>query len=534
MIRPAVLIVMDGLGLAADGPGNAVSLANTSYLKYLYSNFPHGQLHASGEAVGLPRGERGNTETGHLNLGAGRIIYQDLPRINMAIADGSFYSNSAFLQAISHCEEFNSNLHVMGLVGGGGVHANNEHLFALLYLLKEHRFNRVFIHVFTDGRDSPPTVALEYVKKIKDHLKLLELGEIASVSGRYYAMDRDQRWDRTKKAYDMLTIGTNGPDMEIEEIIKKSYEKGVTDEFIIPTSVRRNGKTIATIKKSDSVIFYNFRIDRPRQLTKAFVLDDFGHAKSEKFNFNLFRHDSSASNSIGFDRGEKIANLFFVTMTEYAKNLPVVIAFPPQIVNNPFGRVISERGMRQLRLTESEKERFVTFYFNGQRESPFIGEDRLIIPSLKVPTYDMAPAMRSAEITHTLLNKLKEKTYDFILINFPNPDMVGHSGNISAAVKAIEAVDESLEKVVPAILEAGGGALITADHGNCEEMIDPKTGGVDTEHSTYPVPLIVATPDFEGKAMELPTGILGDVAPTLLKLMEIEKPVEMTGRNLLT
>jgi len=530
MIRPVVLIVMDGWGLAAPGPGNAITLANLPFFDYLWSSFPHGKIHASGESVGLPHNEDGNTETGHLNLGAGRIIYQDLPRINMAIADGSFYKNGAFLAAINFAKKNNSNLHLMGLVGGGGVHANNEHLFALLYLCKEQGFKNVFIHIFTDGRDSPPTVALEYVKKIEENLRILDIGKIASVSGRYYAMDRDLRWDRTQKTYEMLTSGSCNPKaVSVEEIIKKSYEEGITDEFIKPTPVCERGKPVATITEYDSVIFYNFRIDRPRQLTKAFISSEFSPLKSKR-NFHLFEKKLPAS----LTRAKKIENLFFVTMTEYEKNLPVKAAFPPQTVFRPLGRIISERGLRQLRLTESEKERFVTFYFNGQKEEPFIGEDRLIVPSPKVPTYDLAPEMRSKEITDSLLFKIKENIYDFVLINFPNPDMVGHSGVIPAAIKAVEAVDESLQKIVPAVLNAGGAVLLTADHGNCEEMIDPNTGGVDTEHSNNLVPFLVIGSQWEGKPKELRNGILGDVAPTILEILGIEKPVEMSGRSLLS
>lgn len=531
MIRPVVLIVLDGFGLAPEGPGNAVSQAKMPNFLHLWNTFPHTKFQASGEAVGLPKGESGNTETGHLNMGAGMIVYQDLPRINMAIADGEFYKSDAFIKAINHAKKNKSKLHLMGLVGGAGVHANNEHLFALLYLCKEQKFENVFIHVFTDGRDSSPTASLHYIQKLNDHLKLLGLGKIASVSGRYYAMDRDLRWDRTARAYNMMTAGNCTKDSSsIENVVKNSYERGMTDEFIEPTSICENGKPVATIEKNDAVIFFNFRIDRPRELTKAFVSDDFG--KEEKSGFLDFLGREKKTNS-NFQRGPKLENLFFVTMTEYEKNLPVHIAFPPQIIKYPMGRTLSERGLRQLRLTESEKERFVTFYFNGQRENPYIGEDRIIVPSPKIPTYDQKPEMSSYQITENLLKKLNENVYDFVLVNFPNPDMVGHTGNVKATVTGLEAVDENLGKIYPKILSMNGALLITADHGNCEEMIDPKTGGVNTEHSSNLVPFIIAADQFEGKPRELRTGILGDIAPTALYLMGIEKPIEMTGQNLL-
>lgn len=538
MTKPIVLIVLDGWGIAPEGPGNAISLANLPNFRRLWTLFPHGKLQASSEAVGLPHGESGNTETGHLNLGAGHIVYQDLPRINMAIADGSFYQNKAFLGAIEHAKKNKSHLHLMGLVGAGGVHANNEHLFALLHLAKEQHFQRIFLHLFTDGRDSPPTSALEYIKTVEEELNFIGFGKIASLMGRYYAMDRDRRWERTEKAYLALTQGICATNHSAEEIVRRSYERSITDEFIEPTAICNNGEPIGLIKEGDTVIFYNFRIDRPRQLTKAFVLENFAE-EAKKTGFDPYavryekKHLVEEEETQPFLRGEKIKNLFFVTMTQYEKGLPVHVTFPPQLVKYPLGRVISDRGLRQLRLTESEKERFVTFYFNGQRETPLPGEDRLIIPSLKVPTYDLAPQMRAREITNSFLEKLNQEVYDFILINFANPDMVGHTGFIPAAVKACEVIDECLGKIAFQILQKRGALIISADHGNAEEMINQKTGGVDTEHSTSLVPLIIVSQEFEGKPKELRLGILADLAPTVLGLMGIPKPGEMTGRNLL-
>lgn len=542
MIRPVVLLIMDGWGIAPDMPGNAVAKANTPNYDRLRQTYPHGQLHASGEAVGLPRNEVGNTETGHLNLGAGIIVYQDLPRINMAIADGSFYANKVFTDAIAHVKQNQSTLHLMGLVGAGGVHANNEHLFALVMLCRESGWKNVALHLFTDGRDSPPTAALEYIKRVQAELTQHQVGVIASLMGRYYAMDRDERWERTEAAYRALVGDPKTPIFNSpEEVIQASYQAGITDEFIKPCLIKdQNGQT-HPIKEGDAVIFYNFRIDRPRQLTKAFVYDNFEVEAQMSQGFDPFairyikRHiPLFKSSTKPFIRGERLKNLYFATMTEYEKNLPAQIAFPPQIVKNPLGRVIADHGLRQLRLAESEKERFVTFYFNGQREMPFVSEDRTIIESLKVPTYDLAPQMRTPEITQTLIDKLRENAYDCYIVNFACPDMVGHTGVLPAGIKAVETVDESLGKLEQVIKDVNGALLITADHGNVEEMVNLQTGGVDTEHSSYPVPFIAVSPAFERKNIEIREGILADIAPTIIYLLGIQQPIEMSGRNLLS
>lgn len=541
MIRPVVLLILDGWGIAGDVPGNAIAKANTPNYDRMLRTYPHCYLQASEEAVGLPRSEVGNTETGHLNLGAGHIVYQDLPRINMAIADGSFYASKAFLGALSHVKKYGSTLHIMGLIGAGGVHANNEHLFALLMLCHEKQCKNVAIHLFTDGRDSPPTVALEYIKRVQNELTEHAFGHIASVMGRYYAMDRDERWDRTEKAYRALVGDPTTPTFaSIEDVIKTSYEAGITDEFIQPSLIKdAQGKT-HPIGKNDAVIFYNFRIDRPRQLTKAFVYEDFEAEAQQTTGFDPFairylkRHiPLFKSGNKPFIRGPRIENLFFVTMTEYEKSLPVHIAFPPQLVPNPVGRVIGDHGLRQLRLAESEKERFVTFYFNGQREMPFVGEDRHIIESLKVATYDLAPQMRTPEITQYLVDKLMENTYDCYIVNFASPDMVGHTGVFASGIKACEIVDECLGKLESVIHQVHGALFITADHGNVEEMVNLKTGAADTEHSINPVPFIAVSEKFT-KPMELRPGILGDVGPTILYLLGLEQPIEMSGRNLLS
>lgn len=541
-MKPVVLIIRDGWGEAPASKGNAVSLAKLPYTTHLTTTYLHTMLTASGEAVGLPRGEDGNTETGHLNLGAGRIVYQDLPRINMAIADGSFFKNLAFLNAIDHIKQTGGKLHLIGLVGSGGVHSNLEHLFALLHFCREHGVTNVFLHLITDGRDSPPTSAKIYMDQIQKEIENLKTGRIATIIGRYYAMDRDLRWERTGKAYSMYTKGEGRKSTSYEEVIENAYMHGQTDEFVEPSVLSDDGLTpVATVGSGDSVIFFNFRIDRTRQLTKAFVLDDFTREAMKTSGFDPYaveyykRHVAyHIAVQEPFSRGPKINDLYFVTMTEYEKGLPVsAIAFPPQLIQLPLGRVLSNHDFHQLRATETEKERFVTFYFNGQREEAFPLEDRLIVPSPKVPTYDLKPQMSCYELTDAVIAQIKQNTYQFILINYPNADMVGHTGVVSAAVTACETIDANLARLVPEVLKQDGYCLITADHGNVEEMIDGKTGGIDTEHSTNPVPLLIVGKEFEGKAQQVREGVLADVAPTILGLMGIEKPADMTGRDLL-
>ena len=540
-----LLVVLDGWGLAAPGPGNPISQADIPNMKKFVSSYPHTELQASGEAVGLPRGEAGNTETGHLNLGAGRIVYQDLQRINLSIADGSFYQNQILIGAIDHARTNNANIHLIGLIGAGGVHSNIEHLFALIELCKKHEFNRVYLDLFTDGRDSPPTAAKIYISQLRDYLSKAGIGQIASIMGRYWAMDRDMRWDRTSKAYFALTKGEGQLVKTPEEGIDTSYAEGKTDEFIEPCIISGvDGKPLSLIKENDSVIFFNFRIDRPRQLSRAFVFEDFSKANVPVgFDPYLVKYQKShlaqpiTDTKEPFVRGPRLNNLYFATMTEYEKAIveaDAKVAFPPETVKLPLGRVVSESGFKQLRAAESEKERFVTFYFNGQQETAFEGEDRLIVPSPKVATYDLQPEMNAISLTEQVLQKLKDfPDYKFVLINFANPDMVGHTGNIGAAVKACEIVDDCLGKLSDWILAYGGYMVVTADHGNVEEMINNETGAIDTEHNKNPVPFIVISQKLMGKSVSLTTGILADVAPTILKLMGIEIPSTMTGHNLL-
>lgn len=535
MIKPVVLIVLDGWGLAPAGPGNAISQAKIPNFQKYWAVYPRTQLQASGEAAGLPKGERGNSEAGHLNLGAGSIVFQDLPRIDMAIADGTFFQKEAFLRAVEHVRKNQSRLHLLGLIGAGGVHSSMEHLLALIRFAKNQNITNLYLHLFTDGRDSPPTSAINYILKVEEELKNLGIGKIATLIGRYYAMDRDNRWERTQKAYDLLVLGKGEEASNAIEAIKKSYSLGKTDEFIEPIVLDKKGM----INDNDAVIFFNFRIDRPRQLTKAFVLPNFETLEIKKLSFDPYAERyglkiyEAPKGTTTFKREKILKNLFFVTMTEYEKNLPVAIAFPPEPVKMPLARVLSERGLRQLHIAESEKYPHVTAFFDGGREKPFVGEDWVEIPSPKVATYDLKPEMAAYELTDQVLKRLKGNMYDFVLVNFANPDMVGHTGVISAGIKACEAVDECLGKIVNTVITLNGTCIITADHGNVEEMINLTTGEIDTEHSTNPVPFIVIDKRYNHGGRILPRGILGDVAPTILGILGIEKPQLMMGKNLL-
>ncbi len=540
-----LLVVLDGWGIAAPGPGNAITLANTINMNRFWVSYPHTQLSASGESVGLPHAEAGNTETGHLNLGAGRVVYQDLARINMAIAEGTFFQNEVLVGAIEHAKKNNSNLHIMGLIGAGGVHSNLDHAYALIDMAKKQNFNRVFLHLFTDGRDSPPTSSKNYISELRKVMAKHQIGAIASIMGRYWAMDRDLRWDRTAKAYMALTKGEGHLVKTPEEAIDMSYAEGKTDEFIEPAIVAGpDNKPLTVIKDNDAVIFFNFRIDRPRQLSRAFTFPDFAKANvSISFDPYSVKYEKThlvkAPEVLGepFPRGSKLQNLYFTTMTEYERPITEAgakVAFPPEAVKIPLGRVVSEAGYKQLRASESEKERFVTFYFNGQQELAFEGEDRMIIPSPKVSTYDLKPEMSARELTNAVLGRLKDfPDYKFILVNFANIDMVGHTGSIGAAVKACEVVDECLGQLASWVLAYNGLMFITADHGNTEEMIDAQTGEIETEHSANPVPFIAISKDLTAKSQTLTSGILADVAPTVLKALRLEVPGSMTGRDLL-
>ena len=540
--RKVILIAIDGFGVAIPGAGNAITPESAPTIHKLMVSYPHTLLGASGESVGLPRGEDGNSETGHVNLGAGRIVYQYLARINMSIADGTFFVNPALVGAMEHAVVHNSALHLMGLVGSGGVHSNVEHLYALIRMAAKHKVNKLFVHVFTDGRDSPPNISRTYIAQINEVMQREGIGRIASVMGRYFAMDRDRRWDRTAKAYLALVNGEGHLVKTAQEAIAMSYERGATDEFVEPSLVSENGQPIGKICDNDAVIFYNFRIDRPRQLSRAFVLPSLDHGGRE-WGFDPYleiyggkQSDTKQVETPLFNRGDKLKNLYFGIMTEYEKPLVdsgAKAAYPPEVIQMPLGRVLSENNMRQLRIAESEKERFVTFYFNGRREVPFAGEERVIIQSPKVATYDLKPEMATFEITKALIDRLEHDEYDFVFMNFAAPDMVAHTGNIEAAKKAVKAVDDCIGVIYKYILSHGWTMMITADHGNVEEMIDLQTGEIDTEHSINDVPFLVVSKEYAGRTQTLPKGVLGDVAVTVLKYLNIDVPNSMMGTNLL-
>lgn len=540
--KTVALVILDGWGISNNSNGNAVVLANTVNFEKLWNSYPHTQLIASGLEVGLPSGEAGNTETGHLNLGAGRIVYQDLERINMSIADGSFFENPTLNKAFDVAIAKNKSVHLIGLIGSGGVHSNIEHLLALIQMAKKKNFLRLFIHIITDGRDSPPASAMAFINTVQQNIDKEKIGTIASIMGRYWAMDRDRRWDRTQKAYEALTQGIGVKVKSPDEAVKLSYSEGKTDEFINPSVITNDaGLPKGLITDEDSVIFFNFRVDRPRQLVASFVIRDFSEGKftldfdpfEEKYK-NLQTEEDIKTRNL-FTRKVFYKNLFFVTMTQYSKTLTengAMVAYPPEMVNMPLGRVLSEKGYKQLRATETEKERFVTYYFNGQSDINFPNEDRLIIPSPSVATYDMKPEMSANELTDRIINALKTGAYNFIMVNFPNADMVGHTGNLGAAVKAVETVDSCLGKLCNLAEVMDVCFLVTADHGNVEEMIR-SDGTIDTEHSNNPVPFIFVAKEYLGKPVQLVSGILADIAPTALKCLGIQPPSSMTGKDLL-
>ena len=541
---PVVLIVLDGFGIASPSEGNAVTLAGTPFLKALYATYPHTQLLAAGESVGLPSGQAGNSEVGHINLGAGRIVYQDLLRINLAIENGMFFNNDAFHLALNHTKKNKSNLHLMGLIGQGEVHSSVNHLFALVYLAKQFGItpDKIKIHIFTDGRDSPQMGCLPVVQQMQIKLRSENLGTIASVSGRYYAMDRDNRWERTEKAYNAIASGVGPKSINPVAVLESSYQNKITDEFIIPTVITDAGGTpIGQVKDGDAIISFNFRPDRVRQIAKSFVLTDLAKVPFVKQinDESLDEHKAGTAEVMektvsGFDRKYFAKNICFVTMTDYEKKLTVSgIAFEENNIKNPMARVISERELRQVHIAETEKYAHVTYFFNGGREQAFTGEDRVMVPSVKVPTYDMAPAMSAVTITKTFIRTLSQARYHFAVINFANPDMLGHTGNIEKTVESIMLVDECVKSIVQTVSSLNGAVIITSDHGNAEIMIDPQTKQVDTEHNTSPVPAVFVVPEFQGVVRELPSGKLADIAPTALQIMGIPVPSDMTGQSLL-
>ncbi len=520
--KPTVLIVIDGFGVAPDSDGNAISRANTPNYDRFVRTYPTMTLRASGEEVGLSWGEMGNSEVGHLAIGAGRVYYQMFPRINRAIDSGEFFSNEAFLHAIQHAQYYKSRLHLIGMISEGGVHSMDAHCHALLKLAKDQGVTEVFVHGILDGRDTVYNVGIDFFTTLDAKMKELGIGKVASLSGRYYAMDRDNRWDRTGKAYNAMVLGQGEQTESPLEAIKASYQKEVYDEEFPPMVVAKGGEPVGTIQDNDAVVFFNFRPDRMRQLAKAFVMSDFD----------------------GFER-RKLENIFPITMAEYEKGLPVEIAFPPETIEKCLGEVISDAGLTQLHIAETEKYAHVTFFLNGTKEKPFPGEDRVIIPSPKVASYNEAPEMSAKAIADRVVQEMRENKYDFIVMNFANPDMVGHTGDLEAAKKGVEAVDSALGKIVEETLARDGQVFITADHGNAEELMNLRTGDINKEHATNPVPFLIISNRLQGQpsiAGEVPegdpslmpaVGMLADVAPTILSQMGIPQPPEMTGQPLM-
>ena len=507
--KPTVLMILDGYGLNDNQKGNAVAEAKTPVMDKLMAEYPFVKGYASGLAVGLPDGQMGNSEVGHLNMGAGRIVYQELTKITKAIQDGDFFENKALLAACENAKKNDSALHLMGLVSDGGVHSHIEHIFGLLELAKRQGLKKVYVHCFLDGRDTPPASGKEYVEQLEAKMKELGVGEVASVMGRYYAMDRDNRWDRVEKAYRAIAYGEGEKAVSGPAGIQASYDKDTTDEFVLPTVVEKDGAPLATVKENDSIIFFNFRPDRAREITRTFCDDKFE----------------------GFDRGERIKTTF-VCFTEYDVTIEnKLVAFVKEEIKNTFGEFLAKNGLKQARIAETEKYAHVTFFFNGGVEEPNEGEDRILVKSPKVATYDLKPEMSAYEVCDKLVGAIESDKYDVIIINFANPDMVGHTGVENAAIKAIEAVDECVGKAVDAIKKVDGQMFICADHGNAEQLIDYETGEPFTAHTTNPVPFILVNADPAYKLRE--GGCLADIAPTLIELMGMEQPAEMTGKSLL-
>lgn len=517
--RPIAVIILDGWGINTEIEGNAIANAKTPNVGDYKANYPCIALQASGISVGLAWGEPGNSEVGHMTIGSGMILYQNLPRINLAIQNGTFFSNQTLVQTFDQAKRRGTAVHLMGLVSNGGVHSHIDHVFALLETAVSRGVDKLFIHAITDGRDTLPEAGAEFIQILQDKLKDLRVGKIASIGGRNWAMDRNKNWDRVEKGYKSMTGTCPEKAKDPLEVIKNSYQKSISDEYIEPTMiVDDQDKPVGPIQEGDTVIFFNYREDRAREITEAFVVDKFD----------------------GFKRN-KIPNLDFVTMVEYEANLPVKVIYPPQKITTSLGKILSENGKTQLHIAETEKYAHVTYFFNGGEEESFPGEDRVLVPSPQVSTYEESPEMSAAKITEKLIQGIKSQRYDFILVNYSNADMLGHTGNLDAAVKAVQTVDHCLGEVVNEILKVGGAALVTADHGNAEVMLDQKTGEKVTEHSSNPVPCFFITPDNRKERNEnqimrhqnMVDGMLVDIAPTVLDLLGIPAPQEMVGNSLL-
>lgn len=507
--RPYILLILDGWGYREDKTDNAIALAHTPTWDYLMAHYPHGLISGSGRCVGLPDGQMGNSEVGHLNMGAGRVVGQDLTRIDQSIADGSFFQNPVFLMAMQQAQSTQRAVHVMGLLSPGGVHSQEQHIHAICELAAKAGVQKLYMHAFLDGRDTPPKSALASIKALENKFATLGVGQIASVTGRYYAMDRDQRWDRVELAYDMLTQGiTPFHALNAEQALQSAYERGETDEFVKPTCIHAGTANPITIQNDDVVIFMNYRADRAREMTRTFTEPTFD----------------------GFKRKTRPKLAGFVSLTEYAEDINTAIAFAPVNLHNTLGEYIANLHLKQLRIAETEKYAHVTFFFNGGVEQPYAGEDRVLVPSPKVATYDLQPEMSAQELTDKLVTAIETQKYDVIICNYANADMVGHSGILSAAIIAIETLDHCLSRVVKAVTQIGGEMIITADHGNAELMRDDQTHQPHTAHTNEPVPFIyIGRPAVIVKQ----DGVLADIAPTLLTMMGLPKPVEMTGSSII-
>lgn len=503
--KPVMLMILDGWGIAPPSSTNAVTRARTPHLDYYFNRYPHSQLRCSGEAVGLPEGQMGNSEVGHLSIGSGRIIYQSLTRISRAVKDGSLEKNPVLVKAMEEARDGGEKLHLLGLLSDGGVHSHIDHLLGLLAMAQKMGVEKVCVHAFLDGRDTPPQSAAPFLEQVEKACKELGVGQIATVSGRYYAMDRDKRWERIRKVYDCMTGGEALEAPSAAEGLAAAYGAGQTDEFVVPFRVAGvDGK----VEKGDSLIFFNFRPDRARELTHVFTDPEFA----------------------GFPRKETALPVHFVSMTEYEKGLQAAVAFPPEAIKDTLAEVVSRAGLHQLHIAETEKYAHVTFFFNGGREQPFPNEDRILVPSPKVATYDLQPEMSAYLVTEKLQEALAKDLYDLVILNFANPDMVGHTGSLEAAVKALEAVDECVGSLAETVLQKGGALCITADHGNLEEMEDPVTHAPMTAHTTNPVPFLVVGAE---PGTQVEDGGLSDIAPTLLDLLDLPEPEAMTGHSLL-
>ncbi len=520
--KPVVLCILDGFGIAPPGEGNAVSMAEMPNYNKILQIYPSIPIQASGDYVGLRWGEVGNSEVGHLNIGAGEIVYQSLPRINKLISTGEFFENKVLIDAIERARKGGS-LHIMGLCSSGGVHSHTDHLNALIDMCVDKGLKNFFVHMFLDGRDTPFNSGIDFVRAVGVKCKEVGAGSIATVTGRFFAMDRDNRWDRTEKAYNAIAYG-KAEQMSIspEKAIEDFYAQNIFDEQIPPIVITdKNGQPLTKVQEGDTIIFINFRADRARQLTKAFVLPSFS----------------------SFERPEFFKDLMFVTMMEYEKGLPVIVALEPNEITNPLGKIISDAGLKQLRISETEKYAHVTFFFNGGREEVFLGEDRVVIPSPKVASYADEPGMSCEQLTDRIISEIAKNYYDLIVVNYANPDMVGHTGNLKATIEALEILDWQLGKLIDTALSVGGVVVITADHGNCEQKLNFQTNEISKEHSTSPVPLVIIGKEYQNMTMisggvsdlstVQPVGVLADIAPTILKIMKLRQPESMTGTPLI-